>query len=217
MLTRLFLLFLWVSASVRGGAPELTQDDYDIWHAAIQAHDPRRAVYVWHTVEPLEALQRITLEEALKDFPEARPTANTWQLDAAELDLRLLKAAAGRNPLPFGGGSRYALLGLDALEQLLQTTVPPKPNWILNPMLLPDADSVCRLTRPVIRSDGRVAYLYYIMSTRWWGAVQSCSLHRDVSDGTWRVDTCGRTDFTDWKDGKRIDEDPKAAHPCSCH
>jgi hypothetical protein len=215
-MTRALALFACLLTVIaRGGTGELTQDDYNIWHAAIRGHDPRRVVYVWHVVESLEALQRITLETALKDFPEARPTADTWQLDPAELDLRLLEATAGRVPQRFGSGTRYALLDSPTLEELVGTK--PKPNWILNPSLLPEAEAVCRLTRPVIRGDGRAAYLVYLVSTEWWGALMSCTLHKDPSDGTWRVDTCGRTDFTDWKDGKRIYEEQKAAHPCSCH
>ncbi len=199
----------------RAHAAELTKDDYDIWHAALRSHDSHRIIYLWHLVEPLEALDRITLETALKDFPEARPTADTWQLDATELDVRLLEAAARRVPQRFAGETRYTLLDSATLEQLLGTT--PKTNWILNPALLRDAEAICRLTRPVIRSDGRVAYLIYLISTKWWGALMSCALHKDSIDGTWRVDTCGRTDFTDWKDGKQIYEERNSAHPCSCH
>jgi hypothetical protein len=215
-MTRALILFTCLLAvTARGSTAELTQDDYDIWHAAIRGHDPRRVVYVWHVVDPLEALQRTTLETALKDFPEARPTADTWQGAPVELDLRQLDAAASRVTQPFGRGTPYAVLGSATLGELVGTT--PKPNWILNPAVLPDAEAVCRLTRPVIRADGRVAYLLYLISTEWWGALMSCTLHRDPTDGTWRVDTCRRMDFTDWKDGKRLLEGEKVAEPCSCH
>lgn len=209
------LLACLLTLTARGSTFELTQDDYDIWHAAIGAHDSRRVIYVWQTVEPLEAWQRITVETALKDFPEARPTAERWQLDPTELDLRLLDAAAARVPRPFGAGARYVLLDSAALQGLAGAT--PKPNWILNPALLPDAEAVCRLARPVIRADGRVAYLLYLVSTEWWGALMSCTLHRDAVGGSWRVDRCARTDFTDWKDGKRLYDGEKSAEPCSCH
>ena len=217
MLTRALLFFAClVSVRAYASTAALTQDDYDIWHAAIRGHDPREIVYVWHLVEPLEALHRMPLVAALKDFPEARPTADIWGLDVAELDLRLLTAAAERRPLLFApAGAGYALLDSATLEQLLGRT--PKENWVLNPALLPDAEAVCRLTRPVIRSDGRVAYLVYLMSTEWWGALMSCTLHRDAVDGSWRVTTCGRTTLTDWKDGKRVYEEEKLADPCSCH
>jgi hypothetical protein len=215
MTRAIFLFACLIAVSARGSIAELTQDDYDIWNAAICGHDPHRIVYIWHVIEPLEALQRTTLETALKDFPEARPTADTWQLAATELDLRQLDAAVGRAPQPFGSGARYALLDSARLEKLAGAT--PSPNWILNPALLPDADAVCRLTRPVIRADGRVAYLLYLISTEWWGALMSCTLHRDPVDGRWRVDTCRRMDFTDWKDGKRVFEGEKLAEPCSCH
>ena len=209
---RLFTLLVSLVACVRGA--DLTQDDYDIWHAALRGDDARRVLYLWHFVEPLEALQRITVDTALKDFPEARPAAQTWALEPAEIDVRLLQAAAERRPQRFPQ-TPYALLDSQALEELLGGT--PKPNWILNPALLPHAEAVCRLTRPVLRSDGRVAYLVYLKSTEWWGALMSCSLHRDPADGTWRVDRCGRTDFTDWRDGKRVYEEQKVAEPCSCH
>jgi hypothetical protein len=214
-MTRAFgLLFLILAVAADSRAADLTQDDYDIWHAALREGDARHNIYIWHVVEPLEALQRITLEGVLKDFPAARPTANIWSLEPAEIDVGLLQAAAERRPhrLP---ESPYVLLTPQALEEVVGNT--PQPNWILNPALLPDAEAVCRLTRPVIRADGRVAYLVYLKSTEWWGALMSCSLHRDAADGTWRVDQCGRTDFTDWKDGKRTYEDEKVVESCSCH
>lgn len=193
---------------------ELTQDDYDIWHAAIRNSDPHRVIYVWHLIEPLEALGRITVEGALKAFPEARPTGDTWRVDAAEVDLRSFDAAVQRRPPRSGPGAQYALLDAATLEQLLGTT--PNEHWVLNPAVLAEAEAVCRLTRPVIRSDGRVAYLIYVKSTKSWGALISCTLHRDAVDGSWRVTTCGRTTLTNWKDGKPVSEEEKPANACSC-
>src|SRR5256885_13122097 len=98
-MTRALRLFLFVIPRVVSVcAADLTQDDYDIWHAALREHDARRVIYVWHLVEPLDALQRITFESALKDFPEARPTAATWRLEPAEFDIEQLQAAAERRP-----------------------------------------------------------------------------------------------------------------------
>ena len=90
MMTRLPRYFLLLATFITSArAADLTQDDYDIWNAAIRGRNPDQVVYVWHHVEPLDALHRITLDAALKDFPEARPTAERWNEEADEVDLRL--------------------------------------------------------------------------------------------------------------------------------
>jgi hypothetical protein len=201
----------------RSSAEELTQDDYEIWNAAIRGHEPERVVYVWHTVEPLKDLQRLTLAGAFKNFPEARPTAERWGEEPAELEINQLIAAAERVPLRFTLPTGYALLSAAMLEE--RVGYPPKPNWILNPNLIPDAEAVCRLTRPVIRGDGRAAYLVYLVSTERGAALMTCTLHRDPRDARWRLGQCGGARYTDWKDGKRVYEDQKliSDEPCSCH
>jgi len=195
-------------------ATELTADDYAIFHAAIQGRDSRRVTYVWHRVEPLEALHRTTLEGALRQFPEARPVAETWQLEGADFDLRRLEAAAAQSPPRFEPVPRYAILDAAKLAQLAGGI--PKENWVLNPALLPDAAEVCRLTRPVIREDGRVAFLIYLVGSEWRGALATCTLYRDVRDGSWRLKSCGASSLTDWKDGEYVYQGEKPAGTCCC-
>jgi hypothetical protein len=207
-----FVCGIALIAGVR--ATELTADDYAIFHAAIQRRVPHRATYVWQRVEPLEALHRMTLESAIAHFPEARPVAATWLLEGEELDLRRLQAAANEFPPRFEPVERYAILDAAKLGQLVGGT--PKENWLLNPALLPDAAEVCRLTRPVIREDGRAAFLVYLVSDESRGAIATCTLYRDVRDGRWRLKTCGTTWLTDWKDGKRVFEGENPTGTCCC-
>jgi hypothetical protein len=198
-------------------ATEPRPEEYEIWNAALRSHNPNGTVYVWHAVEPISAFQRIAIESAIASFPQSRPMAAAWEADATELDIRLLDAAAELDPNPFIKASPYAVLDQAQLEKIAGKT--PKSNWLLSPKLIPGAEAIYRLSRPVIREDGRVAYLVYVMCTEWWGAVMTCQVNKDFLTGKWRLGSCGRRDYTDWKDGKLLFEDDTvdSREPCSCH
>ena len=201
-------LLLLTLAFAPAFATEPTRDDYDIWNAVLRSWGGAdQSVYVWHTIEPLSAFQRVSVEKALRRFAEARPNASVWEAEAVELDIDRLNSARKRNA---SGVDRYVparpyvLLEKQELEKAAGRT--PKANWLMHPSLLPEAEAVVRLSRPVIRDDGRVAYLILLFSTEWWGSVMYCKAVKDPLSGKWRGGMAARADSTDWSDGQFVYE-----------
>jgi hypothetical protein len=205
-----FLLLTMAFAPAHGAEP--TQDDYDIWNAVLRGWAGyHESIYVWHTIEPLSAFQRISVEKAIGQFPEARPKASVWEAEAVELDIDRLNSARTRNPQGFDTYSPprpYVLLEEQELVKAAGKT--PKGNWLMHTILLPEARAVVRLSRPVIREDGRVAFLVLLFSTEWWGSVMFCQAGKDPPlSGKWRGGMVARADYTDWSDGQFVYEGEK--------
>jgi hypothetical protein len=214
-LTHHLLLLTLAVAPAFGADP--TRDDYDIWNAVLRSWaDAEQSVYVWHTIEPLLAFQRVSVEQAIGQFAEARPNASVWEAEAVELDIDRLNSARKRNapvadriypPRP------YVILEGRELEKAAGRT--PKANWLMHPSLLREARAVVRLSRPVIREDGRVAYLVLLVSTEWWGSVMFCQAVKDPLSGEWRGGMTARADYTDWSDGQFVYEGEERVYRAS--
>ena len=204
-----FVLLTLAFAPAHGAAP--TQDDYDIWNAVLRgwARDDE-SIYVWHAIEPLSAFQRISVEQAIKHFTGARPNASVWDAEAVALDIDRLNSAMKRNPHGFDTylpPRPYVLLEEQELEKAAAKA--PKGNWLMHPILLREARAVVRLSRPVIREDGRVAFLVLLFSTEWWGSVMFCQAAKDPLSGKWSGGMVARADYTDWSDGQFVYEGEK--------
>ena len=179
-------------------AKDLTLQDYQILGAVVavdSTHALHSSVYVWHLVEPLSAISPGGIKSALGFFPEARPTAKAWENEPMELDVHRLEAVIDSIPHPF-----IKMQPIKLLDEApaLQT---PTAIWFMSPVVIPETDSIIRLSRPVVREDGRVAFVICARCTRWWGSVVDQEVDKDPVSGQWRLGRSARRDFTHWKDG----------------
>jgi hypothetical protein len=183
-------------------AKEPTLQDYEILGALVAGdaiHAVRGPVYVWHLIEPLSAISPGGIKSALSFFPEARPTASVWESEPVELDVHRLNAVIDSSPYRFIKPLPVKLLDRSPVQP--SANQGPAAIWFVSPVVVPSADSIIRLTRPVIREDGRVAFVVFARCDKWSGSVVEQELDKDPVSGRWRLGQSGRRDFTRWEDG----------------
>ena len=192
---KLIIAFLF-AALARLSAKELTLEEYQILGAVVEEdaiHAVRGSVYVWHLVEPVSAISPGGIRSALSSFPEAPPTAKAWESEPVELDVHRLNFIVDSTPHRFIKPQSIKLLDE---APALQT---PTAIWFMSPAIIPDADSIVRLSRPAVREDRRVAFVILARCDKWTGSVVDQELDKDPVSGRWRLGGSGRRSFTSWK------------------
>ena len=205
---RVLTLVLLVSCLPALGK-EPTQQDYDIWAAAMEPHVGHGApgiTYVWHRVEPPLVFARGAEKGALERHPEFRSVVSAWSQEATELDIDRLKAALDKAndpsrypqpilPLRHAEIARVRLLDEETLEKVVGKK--PKPAWIVSPRLFEGVDSIIRLSWPAVREDGRAAYLICGEFTMWKGSICENVINKQP-DGLWREGETLMGDILTW-------------------